>query len=126
MTLLLSGYIRDRESALHLDEYIGGVPDVIVKIMCFFVGKKYFIHCAQPEADEYDYAMELLSPIESIGLTHRKSYIMDLLSPRARNNIVAGSRIIQINEVPITTESPTSEVDRLLQMAKRQTPRLVP
>lgn len=125
VTLLLSGYIRHREKALHLDEYIGGVPGVIVKIMCFFVGKKYFIHSAAPKEDEYDYAMELLSPIKTIGFSHKKSRIIGFFTNRARNNIILGSRIVQINDVPVTTKASIAKVDGLLNAAKQHTPSFI-
>eukprot|EP01084_Bolivina_argentea_P168754 292574_1 len=122
VVLLLFGYVRRMESQFALDDYVGGIPSVLIHIMTFFYGKKYLIHGSPPKDDEYDYAMEILSPIHRIGILHRKSRIVSLSSQRSRNNIIYGSHMIQINDYAITPETEGKVIDKALALAKAITP----
>ena len=105
-----------------MDDYVGGIPSVVAQITTFFFGKKYLIHGAAPREDECDYAMELLSPLKMIGISHQNAKIVALHSAQSRQNIVFGSRIIQINDTPVTRHMDNQHIGALLSAAKSITP----
>ena len=90
--------------------------------MTFFYGKKYFIEQAAPNANEYDYALEILAPMKDVGISFRRNQIIKLRTPQSQQNIVYGSRIIQINEVAVDEKTGRKQLEKLLNNAKQSAP----
>ena len=94
----------------------------IINTMIFY-GKKYIIHAPAPNPDtEYDYAMEILSPIDEIGIRLSKNKIVMLSRESSQNNIIYGSKIIQINDIYVTGKMDQNTINQLVDHAKTVTP----
>ena len=95
-SLLVSGYCQQHE--IRLSKFI---PSDIKRTIEQFYGKTYHVLRGEPPAeDEYDYAVEFLSPMELIGIYYDKEQtkITGVCTNFARRNIVVGSEILQIGE----------------------------
>ena len=90
--------------------------------MIFFYGKKYIIHGPKPKETEYDYAMEILSPIYKHGMKTIQSKIVSLKTESSQKNLIYGSNIIQINDIYITNKMEHKLIKELLNNARRITP----
>eukprot|EP01083_Nonionella_stella_P169733 576206_1 len=93
--LLVSGYIQIMQHTLH----IASIPLDISNLIKHFYGTKYHVHGPAPSADEFDYAVEILTPIKMLGMTHNHNTICSCISDFAKKNIIAGSQIIQMNDI---------------------------
>lgn len=94
--LLVFGYIHNMEKELNLFNII--IPIDVFKLIKYFYGKKYYINGPGPNNDEFDYAVEILTPINMLGITHNHNRICSCNSKFAKKNIIVGSQIIQMND----------------------------
>ena len=85
---MVFGYIR----------IFGYIPIDIIELIKFFYGKKYYIFGPSPLNDEFDFAVEILTPISMLGITHNHNTICSCTSDFAKKNIIVGSTIIQMND----------------------------
>eukprot|EP01084_Bolivina_argentea_P054631 100189_1 len=94
----------------------------IIELIKAFVGKQYVIHQSAAPQKYFDYILKLKNPIEQIGIQYEHNTITYVLTEFAKHNVIAGSRIEQINGVSIADDIEYEYLNNLIEDAKHNTP----
>lgn len=120
IAFLVYGFIREQEITFKLQF----IPHGLINTILFFYGKVYYIYGSEPSEDEYDYAIQLLSPIKMLGINANMNRIILLTTDWSKKNIIYGSYIIQINNefIKDKPDIDNQTIGKLINNAKQYTP----
>ena len=117
VSMVVCGYIR-----LNIKYYI---PNDIKILIQQLYGIKYKIYYNEPNNDDFDYVVHLLSPINTLGfyrLQRQVNVIFQFSNESAEDNFMLLSRIIQINNIKITNKDDTKYISKTIADLKQNAP----
>eukprot|EP01084_Bolivina_argentea_P164095 285335_1 len=91
-------------------------------LVMHFYGGTYHIKSSPPSKNEFDYVVHILAPLKMVGINCENRMITSVNSNFAKQNIITGSRIVQINDTYINEDS---NIPDLLHSAKMYTPSFI-